>query len=302
MQTVLLIANPRAGSVSRRTRDVIERALSADFKLEVALTEHRDHGQSIAKEAVERDFHAVLAFGGDGTVNEVAQGVVGSDTALGILPGGTTNVMARALGVPRDPVEATSFLASHIRSGTRRRVNVGCIDKRYFLFSCGIGLDAEVVKRVEADSRRYDGNREWLFVKHGLAAGATDYRSHEPKVKLVTSGGETAEVLFAICCNARPFTYFKRFPVDVCPEAVLDKGFDLLAMRSIHATTIPRVIWSIFVSRSHTKWRNSRYWHDLDSFTWTSERPLPVQVDGDYIGEWTHADVSLHRSALDLLV
>lgn len=302
MRSVALITNPRAGSVSRRTRDVIERALSSDFKLEVLETLRRDHAQEMSKDAADRGFYAVIAFGGDGTINEVAQGVVDTDTALGILPGGTTNVMARALGIPKDPVEATSFLAARLRSGSKRRINVGRIGDRYFLFSCGIGLDAEVVKRVESDPHRYENGREWRFVKHGLAAGSTDYRSHEPKIKVTTSAGDTAEALFAICCNARPFTYFKRFPVDVCPEASLDKGLDLLTMRSIHATTIPRVIWSIFVSRSHTKWRNSRYWHDLDSFTWTSERALPVQVDGDYIGDWTQAEIVLLRDSLDLLL
>lgn len=302
MKSVVLITNPRAGSVSRRTREVIERALSADFKLEVFETERRDHAQEMSKEAAERGRDAVVAFGGDGTINEVAQGVVGSDTALGILPGGTTNVMARALGIPKDPVEATSFLGSRLRSGSRRRINVGRIDERYFLFSCGIGLDAEVVKRVESDPQRYEPGREWRFVKHGLAAGSTEYRSHEPKMRVTTSNGDSSEALFAICCNARPFTYFKRFPVDVCPEAELDKGLDLLTMRSIHATTIPRVIWSIFVSRTHHRWRNSGYWHDLDSFTWTSERALPVQVDGDYVGERSEAEVTLVRDSLDLLL
>ena len=302
MRSVVLISNPRAGSVSRRTRDVIQRALSADFKLEVAETLRRDHAQELARDASDRGFDAVVAFGGDGTVNEVAQGVVQTDTALAILPGGTTNVMARALGIPKDPVEATSFLSSRLRSGTRRRINVGQIDRRYFLFSCGIGLDAEVVKRVESDPRRYDGNREWLFVKHGLAAGSTDYRAHEPKLTVATPDGKSSGALFAICCNARPFTYFKRWPVDVCPEAALEKGLDLLSMRSIHATTIPRVIWSIFVSRSHTRWRNSRYWHDLDSFSWSAPEALPVQVDGDYIGASKQAEVRLLPGALDLLV
>ena len=302
MRSVVLISNPRAGSVSRRTRDVIQRALSADFKLEVVETLRRDHAQELARDAADRGFDAVVAFGGDGTVNEVAQGVAQTDTALAILPGGTTNVMARALGIPKDPVEATSFLSSRLRSGTKRRINVGQVDRRYFLFSCGIGLDAEVVKRVESDPRRYDGNREWLFVKHGLAAGSTDYRARDAKLTVTTPGGESSSALFAICCNARPFSYFKRWPVDVCPEAALEKGLDLLTMRSIHATTIPRVIWSIFVSRTHTKWRNSRYWHDLESFTWTAPEPLPVQVDGDYIGQWKQADVRILKGALDLLV
>jgi diacylglycerol kinase family enzyme len=116
VQTVLLIANAQAGSVSARTKEVIIKALSADFKLEVVDTEARDHATELARDAVGRGFDAVLVFGGDGTMNEAAQAVVGSEVALGILPGGSTNVMARSLGVPRDPVEATALDASRIRS------------------------------------------------------------------------------------------------------------------------------------------------------------------------------------------
>ena len=121
MQRVLLIANARAGSVSDRTKEVIVKALSADFKLDVADTESRGHAIELARDAAHQGFDAVLAFGGDGTINEVAQDLVETDVAMGIIPGGSTNVMARSLGIPSDPVEATAFAASHLRSGTKRR-------------------------------------------------------------------------------------------------------------------------------------------------------------------------------------
>ena len=138
MQQVLLISNERAGSVSARTKEVITKALQADFKLEAVDTTGRDHATELAQDAVDRGFDAVLVFGGDGTVNEAAQGVVATDVALGILPGGSTNVMARSLGIPRDPVEATAYMASRLRSDTYRRVGVGRVNARYFLFSAGM--------------------------------------------------------------------------------------------------------------------------------------------------------------------
>lgn len=297
----MLISNPRAGSVSQRRRDVIAKALSADFKLDVVDTARRDHAQELSRGAASDGFDAVIAFGGDGTVNEVAQGVACTDVAFGILPGGTTNVMARSLGIPDDPVEATSFLASRMRIGQTKRINLGQLGERYFLFSCGIGLDAEVVRRVEADPRRYGPGREWRFLKHALVAGATSYRSTIPKMKLTVGDEEPFETLFSICCNSRPLTFFKKLPMDVCPQAHLDEGLDFFALSKVRFPTIPRIIWSTYVSRSHPRWRNGRYFHDASSATFEAYEPLPVQVDGDYIGQHPRGDVALVRDALSLV-
>lgn len=302
MQRVLLISNARAGSVSARTKEVIIKALSADFKLEVADTEARGHATDLARDAVEHGYDAVLAFGGDGTINEVAQDLVETDIALGILPGGSTNVMARSLGIPTDPVEATAFAASHLRSDTRRRINVGRLGARYFLFSAGMGLDASVVKRVEADPLGKKSNAEWTFLKNALAAGFTEYRGADPAVTLEVGSSPPEKVLFAIVCNARPFTYFGRFPVDACPGASLDKGLDVLAMTAVRTLTIPRIAWSVFVSRSHIRWKKSRYHADVTSASVRATRPLPVQVDGDYLGDLDRAVIRLVPNALDLLV
>jgi diacylglycerol kinase family enzyme len=301
VEKILLIVNPYAGSVSPRKREVIVKALAADFKLEVAETTARDHATELSGDAVDRGFDAVLALGGDGTINEVVQSMIGSDVALGLLPGGSTNVMARSLGMPTDPIEATSFLASHLRSGDRRRINVGRINERYFLFSTGIGLDAEVVKRVESDPRREHMKREWLFMKHAWAAGTTTYRTTDHLLKVEVDGEEPYECVFTVCCNGRPFTYFKKWPVDACPQARLDLGLDVFALAKVRLPTAPRIAWGVFVSRSHIRWRNSRYWHDKPGATITATRPMPVQVDGDYIGEIEKAEIRLVPDALDIL-
>lgn len=297
-----MITNTFAGSVSARRREVIAKALAADFKLECEDTGHRGHAADLARDAVDRGFDAVVAFGGDGTINEVAQPLVGTDVGLGLLPGGSTNVMIRSLGMPLDPVEATAFLAARLRSGTYRVINVGRANDRYFLFSAGMGLDAEVVKRVEQDPRRGKRSHDWLFVRHALQAGATSYRAAEPSITMEVEGSEPARVLLAVCCNGWPFTYFKRFPVDVCPQAHLDEGLDLFGLQKIHATTIPRIVWALFVSRGHTKWKNSRYHHDITRAELAADDPLPVQVDGDYVGEWQRVRLELVPDALSLLV
>ena len=301
MDKVLLVSNAYAGSASQRVKEVIVKALAADFKLEVADTSARGHASELSAEAVDLGFDAVVAFGGDGTVNEVAQGLVGTEVALGILPGGSTNVMARSLGLPRDPVEATAVIAHRLLSGTRRRVNVGRVGERYFLFSAGMGLDAEVVRRVEADPVGKRKHGEWLWLRHALVVGSKDYRGAAPQITVEVEGAEPQRAVLAICCNGRPFTYFKRFPVDAAPLARLDAGLDLLALKHISTLTIPRLMYSVFVSRRHIRWRSVIYHHDIERARLVADRPLPVQVDGDYIGERTDAPLALVPSALTLL-
>jgi diacylglycerol kinase family enzyme len=302
VERVLLVANAHAGSVSARVKEVIVKALSADFKLDNVETSGRNHATELARDAVDRGFDAVLTFGGDGTINEVAQGLVGTDVALGIIPGGSTNVAARSLGIPPDPVEATAFVAQCLSSGRKRRINVGQIADRYFLFSTGMGLDAEVVRQYESHPEWKNESFEWNYIKAALRAGSGKYRKAEPSITVEIPGEKSFKTLLAICCNGRPFTYYKRWPVDICPQAQLDKGLDVFALDKIRLPTIPRIIWSIFVSRSHIKWRRGHYIHDIEKVVLSTDEPMPVQVDGDYIGEFASAEVVLQRDALDLLV
>ena len=302
MKKVLFVANPRAGSVSSRVKQVIVKALEADFKLEVAETAARNHAGDLARDAVDRDFEAVIAFGGDGTINETIQGLVGTDVGLGILPGGSTNVMARALGVPRDPVEATAFVASHLKSSTDVRVNAARLNDRFFLFNAGMGLDAETVRRVESNPEGKRRNHEKLFVRNAFKAGLTQYRGVEPMISMMVPGAEPIDVVTAITCNGAPFTYLGNWPVDVCPNARLDLALDVFGISRLRARMIPRLVYALFVSRSHTRWSTSSYHHDVESVRLEARVPMPVQVDGDYIGDLEKADISVVRDGLSLLV
>lgn len=298
----MLISNARAGSVSQRTKEVIVKALQADFKLEVADTLRRSHATELAADAVDRHFDAVVAFGGDGTINEAAQPLALSDVSFGFIPGGSTNVLARSLGVPRDPVEATAFVASHIRSGTTRVVNAGRVNDRYFLFCAGVGFDAEVVRRVEANPQAKRRRREWFFLGNALKVAMTEYRGADAAITLDVPGHSPERVVLAVCANGRPFTYFKRMPVDACPEATLDGGLDIFGVKRVRTGTIARIAWAVLVSRSHVRWRNGIYVHDLSEASIRCDRPLPVQVDGDYLGEFDALRLGLEPDALRLLV
>lgn len=298
----MLVSNLHAGSVSTRTKGVIIKALQADFKVEAIDTARRNNATDLARDAVDRDFDAVLAFGGDGTINEIAQGLVETDVALGILPGGSTNVVARSLGIPVDPVEATGFVGERLRDGVRRRINVGQAGERFFLLCAGMGLDAEVVKRVEADPEKKRSNHEWAFVSNALKAGLGAYRGMDPCITMTVDGFDPVSVMTAVCCNGRPFTYLRGFPVDVCPEATLEGGLDLFGLHRLRAGTAPRLAWALFVSRSHRRWSSATYRHDVTRIDLRADRPLPVEVDGDYVGEFDSQTIRLRKDALDLLV
>src|SRR5207302_252349 len=142
-ERVLLVANPVARTVSRQVLDVIEKAMAADFKLDVDETRLRGHATELARSAVRDGYDMVVVFSGDGTVNEVVNGLAHSDVALGVLPGGATNVLARVLGMPADPVEATGWLLGAALRGQYRRIGLGHADGRYFVLNCGSGADAD---------------------------------------------------------------------------------------------------------------------------------------------------------------
>jgi diacylglycerol kinase family enzyme len=298
----MLISNAKAGSVTPATREVILKALQSDFKVEAVDTARRDHASDLAADAVDRDFDAVIAFGGDGTINEAMQPLVGTDLSFGFIPGGSTNVIARSLGLPRDPVDATAFLGHRLQDEITRRVNVGRIDRRYFLFSAGMGLDAEVVRRVEANPEAKKKKGEWFFVSQAFRAGLTEYRTSKARLTITVDGESPFDALLAICCNDRPFTYFKRYALDVCPEAELDKGLDFFAVSKLRATMVPRLLSGLFVTGGHTRWRSARYHHDVRGAVLEAEQPTPVQVDGDYVGEWTGARIELVEDSLNILV
>jgi diacylglycerol kinase family enzyme len=301
MKKVLVVANPNAGGTEEPLRKRVASAMVGDFTLEFAESAARGDSTTLAREAVSSGFDAVIAFGGDGTVNEVAQALVHTEVALGIIPAGTTNVMARSVGIPDDVGEAAAYLASCIDSGSTRRVNVGRIGERYFLFGAGIGLDAEVIRSVEDRPEQKRRLGHLVFLQRALVT-ALRYRGTDPAISMRVDDGQEERVVLALFANAGPFTYFGRQPLHVFPEVRLREGLDVFGLRRIGIATIPRLAWAFFVTRSHLTWSTTSYHHDIASVEVRAVKPVPVEVDGDYIGEWDQVTVSLIPQALDLLL
>lgn len=299
----LLIVNPKATATNVRVRDVLARALASDLKLDVVETERRSHAIDLARDAAQSGLELVVCLGGDGTVNEVVNGLAGGQTALAVVPGGSTNVFARALGLSSSPVEATSEILDALRAGRRRTVNLGQANDRLFTFCAGLGIDADVVHAVE--QRRRDGKRATpaLFVRTAVRHFFTDAERKEPAITLTRPDGDGVPDLFnAIVANGSPWTYFGARAVNPCPDAGFDDDLDLLAMRRLRTVTTLRVVRQMFRAKPRIPRRATLRLHDVEEFTLTASRPLAGQVDGDYVGELTEVHYRSVRNALTVVV
>jgi diacylglycerol kinase family enzyme len=300
---LLVIVNVHAQSVTPWTVDVIERALSSEFKVDLVRTKRKEHAMHLARGAVQEGFDAVASFGGDGTVNEVANGLAGSDLPLAIIPGGGTNVLARSLGIPRDPVEATWYLISN-RGNRPRRVSLGRVDDRYFTFGCGVGLDGAIVRDVERRQMLKRGLGHPYYVWSALRIFFAGIDRRRPVIRLrwgpdLEHGREG--LYLAISQKTRPFTYLGNRELHVCPEADFDRALDCFALDTMRTDTILRVVAQIFTSRRHIRNRHALYLRDQPKIEITCVQPLPVQMDGEYIGDRDRVVLESVPNALSLL-
>ena len=293
---VLLLVNTSASAVTARARVVIQKALSADHDVTMAETSRRGHATRLAQGAAADGLDAVVVLGGDGTLNEAANGLAGSDTALGVLPGGSTNVFARTIGMTNDAVEATGELLAAMAAGSRRRIGLGSINGRYFLFHVGLGFDAAVVEQVEkrGSLKRYAGHP--LFV---YAAFATWFRHYDKSRPRFTVDG--VDSYFAIVQNTDPYTYLGNLPIKTSPAAGLDSALSLVAFRDLRFSTVVTAAASALRSGRHL--RHSRHLalrDGLTELTATGHGPFPYQVDGDHLGEVETVELRHHPDCLDL--
>ena len=302
MKRAVLIINPEATSVSTRTRDVIARALSSDLVIDVAETKRRGHAQHLAAGAVHEGYDLVLLLGGDGTLNEAINGVAGTDVPLGVLPGGGTNVFARTHGIPQDPVEATAALLERIREGTApKRINLGRVNGRYFGFIAGVGFDAAVVRQVERRFRMKKAIGEWYFVTTAVRTYFFAYDTREAPITVrLPDGTEHRDLRVAIAGNSNPFTFLGDRLFQVTPLADPERGLDLTGVRSLRLGHVLRFVWRAFGSGGHVHLRNVVGLHDLDRFEVVATHPLPIQLDGDYIGEESHFEFESVPDSLTL--
>ncbi|HEX5408068.1 MAG TPA: diacylglycerol kinase family protein [Pseudonocardiaceae bacterium] len=286
----LLVVNPHATATTAAGRDVLAHALASDVKLEVLETSYRGHAADAAAQAAADGFDLVVAHGGDGTVNEVVNGLMRARTSaddaamptLGVVPGGSANVFAGALGLPRDPVEATHHLLQAIETGRSRRIGLGRVDDRWFTFNAGIGWDAEVVAAV--DNRRRKQASPALYVRTALGHYVRQtVRAPELTVRL--PGEEPISgVRLAMVCNANPWTYLGARPVRLVPKCSFDRGLGLFALRSL---ATPTVLWHVgqLLRDTTPKGKHLVLRDDMSLIRVTSPRPVRVQVDGDVLGE-----------------
>jgi diacylglycerol kinase family enzyme len=285
---MLVIVNPYASTVSDRLKNLVVYALRGRYEVHAVDTESRDHATVLCREAAREGYDVVVAFGGDGTVNEAANGLVGSDTPLCCLPGGRANVYCRMLGIPTDLVDATEHLLGMAHDWRPRRVDVGRVNDRYFLFSAGVGLDASVVKRVDAHPRLKTRLGEWYYAWTGIRTFNRHYLVRPPRLE-AELGEERVMGVTTIVQSAEPYTYFGNRPVHMGEGATLESG-DLAGVVLERATAIdiPTITWRALSKRARlVKHRRVHGFSGLSALGVVSrdERALPLQVDGDYIGE-----------------
>ena len=284
---VLLLVNSSASSVTPRTRVVIRKALSADHDVEVKETNRRDHATRLARGAAHDGADVVVVLGGDGTLNEAANGLAGTRTALATLPGGSTNVFARTIGLPNDPIEATSDLLDAMAKDAIRPVGLGNVNGRYFLFHTGVGFDAAIVAQVEKRSglKRYAGHA--LFIYAGIETTLRHYDRSRPHFAVHHADGSVVEDGFmTVVLNTNPYTYLGNRPFNLAPEATFDRGLVVVTVRTMKV--LPFLAIAASALGSGTRLRRSRnvdYRTDVTRCTVLAKTHMPYQVDGDHLGE-----------------
>ena len=286
----LVISNPRATATSPRAYDVLMHALASETDLEIAETANRGHAAALACRAMRAGVDVVVGVGGDGTLNEIVNGLLTDGVhdevpRLGIIPTGSTNVFARALGLPNDPIEATGVLLEALRTGSARAVSLGRADDRYFLFAAGHGFDAGIVGRVERHRRRGQRNTDSLYARLGLKEWLA-YDRRAPKLHVEFGDGVTLDgVFFAIVTNSDPWTFALNRPMRPTPEVNFDNGLGLYARRRMGAPGILFSAARMSGQRPRAGRRGAYVVQDVETMVIWSDEPMALQVDGDFLGE-----------------
>ncbi|MFE7972345.1 diacylglycerol/lipid kinase family protein [Streptomyces shenzhenensis] len=319
----LLVVNPAATTTSARTRDVLIHALASEMKLEAVTTEYRGHARDLGRQAADSDdIDLVVALGGDGTVNEVVNGLLhgGPDLdrlpGLAVVPGGSTNVFARALGLPNDPVEATGALLDAVSEKRERVVGLGLtagtpgtadesVPARWFTFNAGLGFDAGVVGRVEQQRELGRTSTHSLYVRQVLRQFLGEPNRRRGTITLAREGADPiSDLVVAIVSNTTPWTYLGNRPMYTSPKASFDKGVDVFGLTRLSTAAVARYGTQLLTSSPergpHGKHVVSL--HDMDRFTLHSKVPLPLQMDGDHLGLRTSVTFTGVRRALRVIV
>ena len=295
MPRAVLIVNPNASGVTPDLTVAVEDVLGASGELETILTERPLHAAQIAEAVSRGDVQRIYVFSGDGGFNEVVNGLE-ADLPVGFIPGGSTSVFPRALGMPRDPVAAARAL---VASPAERRISLGRVNGRRFTFSGGLGIDAELVRRIDALGRASGKRANDLAFARTLAGIFTESRARFAPAMEVEGLGRVA---FALVANGHPYSYVGRIPLRIAPKAKFELGLDLVAPREINARRLPQVAAWALAGKGQQRSPHVLYVHDADELVVRADQPMPLQVDGEDLGDVEEAHFEAERSALRVLV
>lgn len=305
------MVNPNATATTPRTRDVIAGALGSELKLDVAETSNRGHASDLAAQARLDGVDLVVAMGGDGTVNEVLDGLLAEGPSpqvprLAVVPGGSANVFARALGLPQDPIEATAVILERLRSKQERSVGLGRLEgdglARWFTFCAGFGLDSEIVREVEQRRQAGATSTPGLYLRTGLRHFLLHTDRRHPAITADWHDSPAPTTLaMVIIANTTPWTYFGQRPLAPTPEASFESGLDLFALRRIGIVGTGVKLARLMLGGRPPRGRGVVALHDLGALTLTSAHPLASQVDGEYLGEFTELRFRSVRDAITIV-
>ncbi|HEY0415803.1 MAG TPA: diacylglycerol kinase family protein [Gaiellaceae bacterium] len=297
MRRVLLIVNPYSTHVTGRRIEEVERALRERVDVETQFTRHPGHATELAAAATSQDVDAIAVFSGDGTYNEALNGADGA-LPFGFLPGGGTSVLPRALGLPRDPVAAARAVGAALAEDRLRRIALGAVNGRRFSFSAGLGFDGEAVRRLDALGRGPNGARPGdLAFARMVAAMLLERRGRWDAALEIEGVGRAAFVLVA---NGDPYTYAGSLPVRVTPGARFEDGLAYAAVERVRARDVPRLVAAIARGRGYGRHVFSAL--DVDRIEVRCDRPLPLQADGEDLGDVEHAVFEADRDGVAVLV
>jgi diacylglycerol kinase family enzyme len=298
---MLVIVNPYATTMSDRLKHLVVYALQGRYEVEAIETQHRGHATELITAAIGEAFDVVVAFGGDGTVNEIANGLAGTPTPLTVLPGGSNNVFAKMLGIPNDVVDATEHLLGLADRWQPKAVDMGRINGRWFTFAAGVGLDASVVERVDRHPHLKARFGAWYYTEAAVVTFLRRYVVNPPKLEIELGGERIRGVSLAVQ-NGEPYTYFKSRPVNMVEGARLDSG-DLAGVMLTRARPydVPTVTFRALSGAARiAKHKAIRAFSGVREATVRSVdgRPVPLQVDGDHMSDETVAELSVSAGAL----
>lgn len=296
MPNVTLIVNPLATAVDEHRVARVEQALGRVAEVDTHFTQRRGHATELAYTAASLGTEAIFVYSGDGGFNEVVNGLGRDAPPVACIPGGGTSVFPRSLGLPRDPVRAAAELATAFEQRRIRTISVGRVNGRRFLFNAGLVFDAELVRRIEAHRSR-DGRPGDAAFLATLGKLIAEHRGRFDPVLEVAGLGRVA---FLFVANADPYTYLGSMPVHIAPLARLDAGLEAVAPARVRPRQVPRLLGYVMTGKRAP--RNMRTLHDIDRIEARCDRPLPLQADGEDLGDVTEAVFEAERSALMVLV